>query len=214
MRPRPSWVVLRTVFTASPRCRATWKRSKHIRAFGSHFAAASMYGRHMSIATTSTARAITPSTSSHVRPRRRATAAGLASLSQSITTASRSAVKREPGSAHGVAACETPCSAHSTRGTSAVRKSGTGRCRGAASGAGVRRSPRRPCRTSGSSPRHGAPRRPRTCRRRRRGPRRRRARVRRCPGSWRGARGRPCRQGTGGMGCDHGFQGGVAHTEA
>lgn len=46
--------VFRTVFTASPGCRATWKRSKHTDAFGSHFAA-SMDGRHMSIVTTFTA---------------------------------------------------------------------------------------------------------------------------------------------------------------
>jgi hypothetical protein len=39
-------------------------------------------------------------------------------------------VKREPGFAHGVAACETPCLAHSTRGTSARGgRSGTGRRR-------------------------------------------------------------------------------------
>ena len=48
-----------------------------------------------------------PSTSSHVSFRRRATAAKLASFSQSITTASKSAVNREPGSDHGTAPATT-----------------------------------------------------------------------------------------------------------
>jgi hypothetical protein len=53
-------------------------------------------------------------------PSRRATALTLASVSQSITTRSKSAAKRDPGSDQGVAACTTPCSGHSTRGTSAT----------------------------------------------------------------------------------------------
>ncbi|MDZ4257150.1 MAG: hypothetical protein U0974_10380 [Gemmatimonadales bacterium] len=42
-----------------------------------------------------------PSTASQLRCKRRLTAATLASCNQSMTTASNSAVKREPASAHG-----------------------------------------------------------------------------------------------------------------
>jgi len=66
-----------------------------------------------------TARDMIPSTSSQLSLRRRDTADVLASRSQSITTRSNSAVKREPGSAQGAAICFTPCSGHSTRGTAA-----------------------------------------------------------------------------------------------
>lgn len=43
-----------------------------------------------------------------------------ATFSRSITMASNIAVNREPGSAHGTRTSSTPCSGHSTRGTSAV----------------------------------------------------------------------------------------------
>ena len=73
-----------------------------------------------------------PSTSSQPSCTRRLTAATLASRSQSITSASNNAVKREPGSAQGTATCTTPCVAHVTRGTGAipiVRYGQVSRCR-------------------------------------------------------------------------------------
>jgi len=56
----------------------------------------------------------------HESRNRRETAAVLASFSQSITSASNSAVNGEPGSAHGTSTVTTPCSGHRTRGTSAA----------------------------------------------------------------------------------------------
>ena len=68
-----------------------------------------------------TARCIIPSTSFQVRSNCRATAERLASCSQSITSASNSAVNPDPGSDHGTASVLTPCSGQPTRGTSAAR---------------------------------------------------------------------------------------------
>ena len=60
-----------------------------------------------------------PATWSQLSRHCRATAAKLATFSQSITIASNSAVNRDCASAHGTRTCCTPCSAHRTRGTSA-----------------------------------------------------------------------------------------------
>jgi hypothetical protein len=68
-----------------------------------------------------TARSWIPATWSQLSESWRATAEKLASFSQSITSASKSAVNLEPGSDHGSAICKIPCSSHWTRGISATR---------------------------------------------------------------------------------------------
>ncbi len=61
-----------------------------------------------------------PRASSHVRPSRRATAVGVASVNHAIANHSNSSVNREPFSAHGTRTVFTPCVPHWTGGTRAT----------------------------------------------------------------------------------------------